>query len=479
MSHGNLTAPRYARGVWDRARPPLVWFLLGLGLAVTLPPSPLGILAPLPLAPLVLGGGFRVGMWAGLGFWSVHLIWLPWSFADLFGPWGVVPFIPLILAKAATWGILFGLTVRRPLARVGGWVVLEYLTSLGELAFPWGFVGYSLVGAPGRWLAAMGGVYLLSLVVLLVAYGLGQRRYWVAIPWVLLWVLPLPPAQPTQTALLVQGNVNPLRKVAGNVPDEQVYLNLTRQGLAEHPEARLVVWPETAVSAFPPELPAVLGGRELVSGFNAEGGYNRVVRYVNGRILETYDKNRLAPFGEFFPWKRYIGPVYSFFFRAFGFGADLASRPFGSGYRTLGPYGAYICYESVFPEVARALTLRGAGVLVLGSNDAWFGPSFGALQHFEMGRLRAVENGRWVLRAGNDGVTASIDPYGRVGARIPQHVAGYLAAPYAPATGQTLYTRLGDWAVLIGLGLLVWVRASRLRRLTWRERNWGDVTVPR
>jgi len=117
--------------------------------------------------------------------------------------------------------------------------------------------------------------------------------------------------------------------------------------------------------------------------------------------------------------------------------------------------------------------------LVLGSNDAWFGPSFGALQHFEMGRLRAVENGRWVLRAGNDGVTAAIDPYGRVVARIPQHVAGYLAAPYAPATGQTLYTRLGDWAVLIGLGLLVWVCASRLRLLTWRERNWGDVTVPR
>ncbi|MER3489313.1 MAG: apolipoprotein N-acyltransferase [Meiothermus sp.] len=457
----------------------MVCFLLGLALAATLPPSPLGPLAPLPLAPLLRWGGFRVGMWAGLGFWTLHLVWLPWSFADLFGPWGIVPFIPLTLIKGAMWGAVFGLTAGRPLARAGGWVVLEYLTSLGELAFPWGFLGYSLVDAPGRWLAALGGVYLLSLVVLWVAYGLGRRQYWAAIPWVMLWLIPLPLAQPTQTALLVQGNINPLRKVAGTVPDEQIYLNLTRQGLALHPQAGLVVWPETAVSAFPPELPAVLGGRELVSGFNAEGGYNRVVRYQDAQILETYDKNRLAPFGEFFPWQRQLGPVYSFFFRVFGFGYDLASRPFGSGYRTLGPYGAHICYESVFPGVARALTLGGARVLVLGSNDAWFGPSFGALQHFQMGRLRAVENGRWLLRAGNDGVTASIDPYGRVVARMPQHVAGYLAAPYALASGQTLYSRLGDWAVLIALGLLMLIRAPRVRRLTWRERNWGDVTVPR
>ncbi|MCV4802906.1 apolipoprotein N-acyltransferase, partial [Escherichia coli] len=86
-------------------------------------------------------------------------------------------------------------------------------------------------------------------------------------------------------------------------------------------------------------------------------------------------------------------------------GGDLDDTAPGTRLAPLGPYGAYICYESVFPGTARGLARGGAEVLVNVSNDAWFGPSFGGLQHFAMGRLRAVENGRWLLRAGNDGVT--------------------------------------------------------------------------
>ncbi|MCH1928444.1 hypothetical protein L6232_26985, partial [Shewanella sp. C31] len=78
-------------------------------------------------------------------------------------PLGAVPFFPLVLLKALSFGLLFALTPT-PLMRVGGWVVLEWLTEQGELAFPWGFLGYALVEAPGRVLAAWGGVYLLSLL---------------------------------------------------------------------------------------------------------------------------------------------------------------------------------------------------------------------------------------------------------------------------------------------------------------------------
>ena len=151
---------------------------LGLLLALTLPPFPLGFLAPFVLA-FLLKGGFREGFWAGLGFWGLHLVWLPQSFAQNFGPWGAVPFLPLVLVKALSFGLLFALTPNAPM-RLGGWVLLEWLTEQGELAFPWGFLGYALVEAPGRILAAWGGVYLLSLLVLLVAYGLRARRPWVS-----------------------------------------------------------------------------------------------------------------------------------------------------------------------------------------------------------------------------------------------------------------------------------------------------------
>jgi apolipoprotein N-acyltransferase len=456
-----------------------LWFplLLGVALALTLPPTPLGFLAPLPLIWLLTRGGFRFGLLAGLGFWAVHLVWLPLSFVVLFEtPWGAAPYLPLVLIKAAIWGAVFGLTQDKPVARAGLWVVQEYLTSLGDIAFPWGFLGYVMVDAPGRMLASVGGVYLLSLLVLAVALGLfytwqGLRmeRVIFSAPalgvvgillfWIGLWAMPLPAAQGSENALLVQGNINPLRKLEG-VSAEQTYFELTHQGLQAHPETGVVIWPETAVAGFSPELVALLGNRELISGLET-GTSNRAVRLSNGHITHTYDKNRLVPFGESFPWSDRLRPVYRFFFRAFGFEGDLASRIPGRGYLPLGRYGALICYESVFPSVARSLVVNGAEVLELGSNDAWFGPSFGGLQHFQMGRLRAVETGRWLLRAGNDGVTAIIDPYGRVTARIPQRQPGFLAGQFGWLQDQTLYVRWGDWAV--GLAGVLLVLGLRIR----------------
>jgi len=419
-------------------------------------------------------------MLAGVAFWSLHLVWLPLSFVVLFEtPWGAVPYLPLVLIRAAAWGIVFALTRGRPLSRAGLWVVQEYLTSLGEIAFPWGFVGYALVDAPGRLLACLGGVYLLSLVVMGVALGAytawqrlrkdpvvfslpGLGLVGLGLFWLGLWIMPLPSVQGSQKALLVQGNINPLRKLEG-LPAEEIYPQLTRQGLQAHPDATVVVWPETAVSGFALELMALLGSRELISGLET-GLTNRVVRVHKGQVTHFYDKNRLVPFGENFPWSESLRPVYRFFFRALGLDGELTSRIPGTAYTPLGKYGAFICYESVFPEVARNLVLNGAEVLQLGSNDAWFGPSFGGLQHFQMGRLRAVETGRWLLRAGNDGVTAIIDPYGRVLARIPQRQEGYLAGLFGSLQHKTPYVRFGDWAVGLAGLLCVFGLRNRAKR---------------
>ncbi len=439
-------------------------FLLGLGLALTLPPFPLGFLAPFLLAPL-LRGGFREGFLMGLGFWGLHLLWLPQSFAAFFGPLGALPFLPLVLLKALSFGALFALTPH-PLARIGGWVALEWLTERGDLAFPWGFLGYALLEAPGRLLAAYGGVYLLSLLVLLFAWGLG--RSWAFLPlWALLWLWPLPPSPHEGKALLVQGNINPLRKTLGDL-EEGVYLRLTQAGLRAHPEAELVVWPETAVWALPEGLEEVLEGRPLITGLNLIGP-NRAVLYQEGEILAHYDKTRLVPFGERFPFREVLGPVYGFFFRSFGLG-ELGDRVPGEALRPLGPYGALICYESAFPSVARGLVREGAKVLVLLTNDAWFGPSYGGLQHLAIGRLRAVETGRWLLRAGNDGVTASIDPLGRLVAQIPPHEEGVLLAPYALREGTTPYVRYGDWALGLALTFLLLGLILKVRAPGWRNR---------
>lgn len=432
---------------------------LGVALALCLVPFPLGFLAPLPLIWILTRGGFRFGLLVGIGFFAVHLLWLPESFGEWFGPWGVAIFIPLILIKALMWAAVFGLTRGRPLARIGGWVLLEYLTSLGDLAFPWGFMGYALVDAPGRVLASLGGVYLLSLVVLLTALALSGRMYWAGAVWALLWLVPLPLPEGDQTALLAQANIDPRKKFEG-ISVDQLYVDMTREGLQKNPQVQVVVWPETAVYQFMPELPALLGQRELISGFET-GSTNRVVRYMDGQVTGFYDKNRLVPFGERFPWRAQFQPLYSFIFGALGLG-EVGDRPAGTGYPLLGRFGAFICYESVFPSVARILVRSGAEVLELGSNDGWYGPTFGGLQHFQMGRLRAVETGRWLLRAGNNGVTAIIDPYGRVRAHIPQHRREVLVGQFAYLKGQTLYVRLGDWAVLLaGVLLLLGLRKAR------------------
>jgi len=459
------------RSLWDQSGrfPWLQVRCLGLGalLALTLPPSPLGFLAPLPLALLLAEEGFAAGFWAGIGFWGLYLSWLPESFVLLFHSWlGILPFLPLIALKALSWGILFTLSRRRPLLRIGLWIALEYLTSLGELAFPWGFLGYALVRAPGRILAAWGGVYLLSWVVLLVAYGLYRRRFWVILPWIALWFWPLPQAMPQHTALLIQGDINPLAKALGEENAQHRYLELTRQGLVQDPRADLVVWPETAVFSLPPHLTSLLGSRPLVSGLGTfDGGYrDRVVLVEEGKVIAYYDKRHLVPFGEFWPWRHLLGGIYGFFFHAFGF-SDLQNVVPGKRYRLLGPYGAYICYESVFPRVARHMVAMGAQLLINVSNDAWFGPTVGVEQHFEMGRLRAVETGRWLLRAGNSGITASIDPYGRVVARLPASRPGVLEAPYAFRRGETPYVRFGNWAVLLALLVGLWDLRPRRAKL--------------
>jgi apolipoprotein N-acyltransferase len=121
--------------------------------------------------------------------------------------------------------------------------------------------------------------------------------------------------------------------------------------------------------------------------------------------------------------------------------------------------GIFICYESIFPDEIRQRVAQGAEVLVNISNDGWYGDSGAWAQHLNQARMRAVENDRWLLRDTNTGVTAAIDPYGRLVARLERKTRAALVAPYALTNVTTIYSRHGDWfaylCAIISIGALV------------------------
>src|SRR5437879_7242676 len=121
--------------------------------------------------------------------------------------------------------------------------------------------------------------------------------------------------------------------------------------------------------------------------------------------------------------------------------------------------GRFICYESVFPDEVRQFVKNGAQVLVNISNDGWYGDSGAYAQHLMQSRVRAVESDRWLLLDTNTGVTASIDPYGRIAKSLPRRIRATLPVPYALTNVTTFYTRHGDWfahlCAIISLGALL------------------------
>jgi apolipoprotein N-acyltransferase len=130
-----------------------------------------------------------------------------------------------------------------------------------------------------------------------------------------------------------------------------------------------------------------------------------------------------------------------------------------------GPFSVVICYEAIFPNEVRRFALSGAAVLINLSDDGWFGGSSAPAQHLAMARVRAVENRRWLVRDTNNGITVSVDPYGRIAAQLPSDIRGELDAPYGFRTDLTFYTRKGDWlpwlCVIATVMLLFFVALNR------------------
>ncbi len=176
----------------------------------------------------------------------------------------------------------------------------------------------------------------------------------------------------------------------------------------------------------------------------------------SGDWIARYDKMHLVPFGEYVPFKQWLSFAGGLTKEVGDFSRGVSRAPLPAGDQKL---GVFICYESIFPDEIRQSVKQGAQVLVNISNDGWYGDSGAYAQHIKQARMRAVENARWLLRDTNTGVTASIDPNGRVAQSAPRKVRTVLQASYALSNDTTFYTHHGDWlaygCAIISIGAII------------------------
>jgi len=451
-------------------------------------------LAPFALAPMLVamarehrpGRRFLLGWSAGVVYWFGVCYWIQFVLAFHGGMGDVVGWLVFLLfcvAKAlhmGVFGLLAGILMRRwwAIPAVSAlWVAVE--VTHGPLGFAWLALGNAGIdmGIPMR-LAPYTGVYGLSFLFLMMAAAMALavlRRPRLELLWLgpvagLLLLPSLPPAGPGHdAAVLVQPNISEteqwdLEKL-GNT--ERRMAALTLQSAMEHPELQpsLLVWPEAPAPFYYAEDARLRNYIEAVT--RAAHAYlltgevshtpqgaplnSAVLVSPAGNLVSKYDKVNLVPFGEFVPWP-------------FGWLTQKISTEagdFAAGKRVVvsavdaHQIGAFICYESVFPNFVRQFADHGAEVLLNISNDGWFGQSAARRQHLSLVRMRAAENRRWILRAANDGITAAIDPAGRVRQMLPPYVEAAAYTGFTYIAQKTPYTRFGDWFAFLSASIAI------------------------
>ncbi|MCL5041723.1 MAG: apolipoprotein N-acyltransferase [Gammaproteobacteria bacterium] len=369
------------------------------------------------------------------------------------------------------------------------WVAQEFFRGWFLTGFPWLYHGYAHTDT---WLAGwapIGSVWLLSLFSVFTACLLTRLAAWRQQPvqlalgaglLALLWLggLGLKQVQWTQphsaplSVALIQADVPQAQKWDPDYIDN----SLARYRDMSYAVAGvdLIVWSETAVPVlqsraepFVQTMAANLRaeGSQLITGIPADEYrdgrlhiYNAIT--VAGADNQTYHKHKLVPFGEYVPLEDWLRGLIAFF--------DLPMSSFSRGPVDQPPLLAagqrlapYICYEVVYPHFAARLAAD-SDLLITISNDSWFGRSLGPLQHLQMARMRALESGRWMLRGTNNGVTALIDPQGRVAQQIPQFEQATLVGEVQPYAGLTPWLRWRAWPLAAAVsGILLF---SLLRR---------------
>lgn len=466
--------------------------MLSAGMVAVLAFAPVGWypLAVISLAVLLRqwlydapGPAFRHGLLFGLGFFGAGTSWVYVSINF----YGHVHFILAALVAgifAAVLALFPALTgyvlkrlLRQPapatfiLAFPAAWVLSEWLRGWVFTGLPWLSIGGGQIDSPLAGFAPVLGILGVDLAVVLSAALLvlaGHYRHYVkslllllllwsggfwlnAIEWTEVRGAPL-------KVTIVQGNISQENKwVPENFLDT---LTIYTEATFANTDSDVIVWPETAIPAFYHEVEEIfltsLGEKlratdtDLITGIpvldktNWEY-FNSVITVGSERGF--YNKRHLVMFGEYLPLRGLIGSTLDALAvpnADFTAGSEEQALLQAGGY----PVGVSICFEAIFPEEIRR-ALPEAAYLVNVSNDAWFGRSLAPHQHLEMARMRAKETGRALLRATNTGISAIIEPDGRIQARTRQFERASLTGSITPMQGATPYVSFGNWPVML------------------------------
>ncbi|HEY6273968.1 MAG TPA: apolipoprotein N-acyltransferase [Terriglobales bacterium] len=469
------------------------------------------------LRPFTLMQGFMIGWVSSLVWYIGTCYWLyiaMHGYGGLSGPVAALLTVLFCMIMALDHGV-FGLLVvlmarRSTLGNRGPLLMAPFFWAATEffharvMGFAWNPLGGVQVdNIPFARIANVTGVYGLSFAVVLVnsafvaALLLYKRRR------IKLLISAVAAAVALQAGVFAKPDQFPADKkailVQGNIPLDvtwtEAYYQQTLDALSQLSTAAasgtvrggpgLIIWPESPApfEAGEPRLERTLAGiaqstdSYLVVGATAAAPAGPgQARYFNsalvldpsGRSLGRYDKIHLVPFGEYVPLRDLLFFARNLTNQVGDFSRGTERKVFDlNGARA----GVNICYETVFPEDVREFVANGAQVLINISDDAWYGESGASPQQWQMARMRAIENHRWVLVATNSGITGSIDPGGRIVARAERNVRLALTVPFSPLTEITIYTRYGDffaWTCVVISLIAVLVR-WRIRAATMIE----------
>ena len=481
--------------------------LSGLLFAWSFPDVAMGWLMFVAFIPLLVVLTHARNAWEAFFFgWlqqtTAWLAMVPWV-VRVMSHYGGLPYVTGVLiftamsALLGLYGSLFavlfhwirpGEHFRRWLLVPLAWCAVEYARTYLLTGFPWNLIAASIVDyTPLIQFDRVAGPYAMSVLILLpsvaIAWWITQRapamkRYAVAALTIIIFfvwfstglvaakLIAAPPGTPATKAALLQPNISQEMRW-----DDANLLQIFRRMTAMTEEAigngaKVIIWPESTVPLSyaktnffrdAVEEDSRRWGVDIILGSVAEDEaqpeklWNAAFLISGGRTIGHYDKIRLVPFGEYVPLRKML-----FFARKLVH--DVGEFEFGTRDTPLVGlfrYGPAICYEIVYPQIPRTQVIHGANVLVTITNDAWYDGTSAPRQHLNQARLRAIEDDRFLLRAGTTGISAFVDPTGRILAQLPMGKEGIIYAEFHPRTSETPYVRLGDWFAWFAIAAVI------------------------